>query len=848
MAINPETQYPGKIAPSSPDYPFGQARNITIPSDGTGTPWEAALVNDLFGWQQALLTEAGIVPTGSPEKATASQYLTAIVRVTSARGGYLFSTVADMQTGTPQGGSPGDVEPAVGSVSMTLGYTTAGDGGGATYFKAPLATPVRQGVDFSVVDGVYIFQGGTIDVRQAGAVVGISGDATQGLKDAFGSLLSVHIPPGLWVSTEKLTVNPAQVVTTGGVGSWIVGFTHLFDPDFDTSTTIVFKGTGTKTNTLDNISSQVEFGGELADPTFATTHRLIDLTNNNAVGIQRATVKLFSVALELSSGCRVGPLRILPWATGIDDYLSDVSTGTGDDWDVGVLMENVAGATLDNVQSVGYWKMAGCLKAQTGTVAAPYGGENNAFRDCIFQGFRGHAIRSQDIYPVLSTTVSTIVIPFGLGHAFESSGVVRYLGVDYSYDVLSFAASQLTFNLSVGEDASGLSLTGFLRKAGGNFGLAGDIYYGCHFGGFEHLTRRIFEDILPATVSSGPLEMHGEPLRGPFFFGQTLQTHENLNAYLHHCRDVLLDGYLEGKSAKTGGGATALDAGARFIATKANIGTSPVGFTANFRFRGERTSVDFGPEFPLVGGRFNDAGIFTPRDFISDGDMAPPYNSGVGFQGVTMPATASSLRIFSDLVELMRLANSGIEAFGSGTVKFEAINSSLMIVNSKSGTAISFRHGGTEIFSTSPGLSAVVPGGDGIMNLGDTVRRWKDIFATNGTIITSDERLKVIDDIPKNLIDAARQFKPVRFRWRSEVTDGGDKARWHIGYSAQQVFKTCQNHDIDPFDYAFACNDLMREELENGQYAPMLDDDGQPMERLGLRISELHTLILSAIV
>lgn len=78
MAINPETQYPGKIAPSTPDYPYGAARNITVPGDGTGTPWESALVNDLFGWQQAILSEGGVVPSGTPEKATASQYLEAM--------------------------------------------------------------------------------------------------------------------------------------------------------------------------------------------------------------------------------------------------------------------------------------------------------------------------------------------------------------------------------------------------------------------------------------------------------------------------------------------------------------------------------------------------------------------------------------------------------------------------------------------------------------------------------------------------------------------------------------------------------------------------------------------------
>ncbi len=77
MAINPESQYPGKIAPSSAAYPYGQARNITVPGDGTGTPWEAAIVNDFLGHQQALLSAAGLVPSGNPDQVGASQYLEA---------------------------------------------------------------------------------------------------------------------------------------------------------------------------------------------------------------------------------------------------------------------------------------------------------------------------------------------------------------------------------------------------------------------------------------------------------------------------------------------------------------------------------------------------------------------------------------------------------------------------------------------------------------------------------------------------------------------------------------------------------------------------------------------------
>jgi len=91
MANNPETAFPGKITPSSAEYPFGKAQDITTPGDGTGTPWVAQLVNDVFGFQQALLDAAGFTPTGSPDEVGASQYLDAVNAIAFAR----LSTTAE---------------------------------------------------------------------------------------------------------------------------------------------------------------------------------------------------------------------------------------------------------------------------------------------------------------------------------------------------------------------------------------------------------------------------------------------------------------------------------------------------------------------------------------------------------------------------------------------------------------------------------------------------------------------------------------------------------------------------------------------------------------------------------
>lgn len=92
MALVPETRFVGKIAPASADYPYGAARNVTTPGDETGTPLVADLVNDVFGFQQALLAAGGVVPSGVPDTALTSQYLDALGRILERT----YSTLADL--------------------------------------------------------------------------------------------------------------------------------------------------------------------------------------------------------------------------------------------------------------------------------------------------------------------------------------------------------------------------------------------------------------------------------------------------------------------------------------------------------------------------------------------------------------------------------------------------------------------------------------------------------------------------------------------------------------------------------------------------------------------------------
>jgi hypothetical protein len=84
MALDFTETYPGQVDEGDPDYPQGKARNVVVEGDGTGTPWEEQLVNDSFGFHQALLLAAGITPSGNPDNANESQYKEAVEWIAAA--------------------------------------------------------------------------------------------------------------------------------------------------------------------------------------------------------------------------------------------------------------------------------------------------------------------------------------------------------------------------------------------------------------------------------------------------------------------------------------------------------------------------------------------------------------------------------------------------------------------------------------------------------------------------------------------------------------------------------------------------------------------------------------------
>ncbi len=78
MAIVPSNLYAGRIIDGDAGYPYGKALDIQGGVVGTGTPVRATWLNDVFGFQQALLAEVGFFPSGIADAVGSSQYLNAI--------------------------------------------------------------------------------------------------------------------------------------------------------------------------------------------------------------------------------------------------------------------------------------------------------------------------------------------------------------------------------------------------------------------------------------------------------------------------------------------------------------------------------------------------------------------------------------------------------------------------------------------------------------------------------------------------------------------------------------------------------------------------------------------------
>jgi len=134
--------------------------------------------------------------------------------------------------------------------------------------------------------------------------------------------------------------------------------------------------------------------------------------------------------------------------------------------------------------------------------------------------------------------------------------------------------------------------------------------------------------------------------------------------------------------------------------------------------------------------------------------------------------------------------------------------------------------------------SAVAPGTDNTRSLGNASFRWTVVYATTGTINTSDANDKQdIASINAVELRVATTLKSLirTFRFKDAVVLKGDNARIHVGVIAQDVKQAFEDEGLNPERYGMFCSDTWT------------DEDGVEHTRLGVRYEELLAFIISAL-
>ena len=132
------------------------------------------------------------------------------------------------------------------------------------------------------------------------------------------------------------------------------------------------------------------------------------------------------------------------------------------------------------------------------------------------------------------------------------------------------------------------------------------------------------------------------------------------------------------------------------------------------------------------------------------------------------------------------------------------------------------------------------PSPDNTYDLGGSTLRWDDVFATNGTIQTSDITLKENIETTDLGLDFVNDLNPIEFTW----TDGG--VRTHLGFSAQDIKEKLITHkgaDQNMAVYTQGSYETQYVENEDGEWV----ETDNPIERYGLRSNELIPVLTKAV-
>lgn len=183
---------------------------------------------------------------------------------------------------------------------------------------------------------------------------------------------------------------------------------------------------------------------------------------------------------------------------------------------------------------------------------------------------------------------------------------------------------------------------------------------------------------------------------------------------------------------------------------------------------------------------------------------------------------------------LVELSTQGLKTKAYATTAYPnvSISSSIKISSgdSEAGVEIKQLYNQNILFS-GESLISVAPESTGTISLGNSSRRWSQLFADTATINTSDARFKEAFQKPSEaLIRAWSKVRYQVFKFTDSVDKKGDNARLHVGVVAQQVKEAFESEGLDASKYGLFCYDKWDDEYETVEVVDqpeVLDENGE---------------------
>ena len=374
----------------------------------------------------------------------------------------------------------------------------------------------------------------------------------------------------------------------------------------------------------------------------------------------------------------------------------------------------------------------------------------------------------------------------------------------------------------------GVSIRSPEPETGENYGFAGTDFINCLIKPLEHQGRCLATSSFITTPFDSPsasLEISGSVMRGIQFSMCTLLGRDDISIIAPTCSEIRFYGcYQESKDIIVNGSWLPLR-GSRIVG----------GTDTNMQFYGcSKYAIDFSPyytreysvtRYPSSTGVLLSGGVVRDEEY-----MFPEFGTTNGFRMIPNGVFRIYNSTFDEACTVTQSGNMIFSGYQINTKKSNFAIKRLYGSESENFIVRTYDSGNIEFFTDQLLVGGhFAPTHDGTSYCGMSARRWKEIYAVTGSIITSDIREKqMISDIPESVFRAWGRVDFRQFLFNDAVEKKGTSARLHVGIVAQQVKEAFEAEGLDATRYGILCYDEWSDEWESVEVIdnPVLDEDG----------------------